>query len=322
MRISLERLSEAAGTTGFRPEVLEKAIQLMNLLQSLLEHPFLQGKLALRGGTALNLFYFDVPRLSVDIDLDYIGALDVDAMKAERPVFERAIEAVCSREGFAVKRIPQGHAGGKWQLRYGSAYGREGNLELDMNYMFREQLWPIDYLDSHKIDQYQATGIPLVCIAETAAGKLAALLSRGKVRDLFDSHQLLHTGSIDHGRLRIAFVVYGGMNRRDWRTVSAEDISFDEREFERQLLPTLRSGMIAAGQIREFGEKLVAECREALSALLPFTSGESEFLDRLLDSGQISSELLTDDKGLQAKINNHPWLKWKAQNVRDFYGIE
>lgn len=321
MRISLEKLLETASTTGFRPEILEKAIQLMHLLHSLPEHPYLKGRLALRGGSALNLFYFELPRLSVDIDLDYIGAVERDAMIAERPVFERAIEAVCSREGFAVRRIPEEHAGGKWLLRYDSAYGQKGNLELDMNYGFRVQLWPINHMDSHRLGPYQASGTPLVCIHEIAAGKLAALLSRGKARDLFDCHQLLHTRDIDREHLRIAFVAYGGMNRRDWRTVSIEDVTFDEQEFERQLVPTLHSGVMTTEQIQEFGMKLVTETRDTLSALLPFSPEESEFLDRLLDKGEIDPEFITDDPDLQDRIKNHPWLKWKALNVKEHHNI-
>jgi hypothetical protein len=41
--------------------------------------------MALKGGTALNLFHFDVPRLSVDIDLNYVGAIERDTMLAENP---------------------------------------------------------------------------------------------------------------------------------------------------------------------------------------------------------------------------------------------
>ena len=60
-------------------------------------------------------------------------------------------------------------------------------------------------------------------------------------RDLFDVHQLLDRGGLDTERLRLAFVVYGAMNRKDWRTVSAEDISFDERQLRDTLLPVLRT---------------------------------------------------------------------------------
>ncbi|MFN2188831.1 MAG: nucleotidyl transferase AbiEii/AbiGii toxin family protein, partial [Candidatus Promineifilaceae bacterium] len=33
-------------------------------------------RVALKGGTTLNLFVFDVPQLSVDIDVNYVGAAD------------------------------------------------------------------------------------------------------------------------------------------------------------------------------------------------------------------------------------------------------
>jgi predicted nucleotidyltransferase component of viral defense system len=58
-----------ATATGFRPEILEKVIHLLNLLEIFRAHLFLKNRCALKGGTALNLFLFDAPRLSVDIDL-------------------------------------------------------------------------------------------------------------------------------------------------------------------------------------------------------------------------------------------------------------
>jgi len=82
MKISPEKLAAEAEATGFRPDVLEKVAQRLGLLDALRSHPFLKGKLALKGGTALNLFVFDVPRLSVDIDLNYVGAEDREGMLA------------------------------------------------------------------------------------------------------------------------------------------------------------------------------------------------------------------------------------------------
>ena len=46
------------------------------------------------GGTALNLFVFDVPSLSVDIDLNYVGAESREAMLDERARLEEALQAV------------------------------------------------------------------------------------------------------------------------------------------------------------------------------------------------------------------------------------
>ena len=69
MRIFRDSLEREASATGFRAEILEKVIHLFSLLDGFQKHPFLRGKWALKGGTALNLFWFDMPRLSVDIDL-------------------------------------------------------------------------------------------------------------------------------------------------------------------------------------------------------------------------------------------------------------
>ncbi|MAG13547.1 MAG: hypothetical protein CMN78_03005 [Spirochaetales bacterium] len=74
--------------------MLEKVLHLMNLLNMLNAHPYLKGKWVLKGGTALNLFLLDMPRLSVDIDLNYTGALAREAMIEDRPKIERAARAV------------------------------------------------------------------------------------------------------------------------------------------------------------------------------------------------------------------------------------
>jgi len=128
VKLSIQRLNAEAEATGFRAEVLEKVIHLLHLLSTMQVHPFLQGKLALKGGTALNLFLFDLPRLSVDIDLNYVGTVPRDEMMTERPKLEEALRAVCAREGFSVTRVPADHAGGRWALRYESALGAGGNL--------------------------------------------------------------------------------------------------------------------------------------------------------------------------------------------------
>ena len=67
---SSEEVLPIAESTGFRAEMIEKVLHLLNLLDKLNHHPMLKGKWVLKGGTALNLFMFDLPRLSVDIDLN------------------------------------------------------------------------------------------------------------------------------------------------------------------------------------------------------------------------------------------------------------
>lgn len=128
LNISSEALSSLTSLTGFRQDVIEKVVRLMSLLNTINSHTFLKGKLALKGGTALNVFIFEFPRLSVDIDLNYIGTIDRGEMLTEKPKIEQALQAVFSREDYNIKRVPTEHAGGKWKLGYQSASGRSGNL--------------------------------------------------------------------------------------------------------------------------------------------------------------------------------------------------
>jgi len=322
MKISPEKLAAEAEATGFRPDVLEKVAHLLGLLDAMQSHPFLKGKLVLKGGTALNLFVFKVPRLSVDIDLNYVGAEDREAMLAERPKIERAVQAIFSREDFNVRRMPEEHAGGKWSLRYQSAFGRGGNLEVDLNFMFRIPLWPVTTIDSHPVGGWRATQIPVLDHHELAAGKLAALFSRRQARDLFDIHRILGMDNLDSNRLRIGFVVYGAMNRKDWRTVSAKDVDFEAAELARQLIPMLRVNTAELHtESAEYGVRLVEECQEGLSTVLPFSDTEREFLDLLLDQGEIDARILTNDAVLQQRIQSQPLLEWKALNVRRHKGF-
>jgi predicted nucleotidyltransferase component of viral defense system len=211
-------------------------------------HPFLKGKLALKGGSALNLFVFNIPRLSVDIDLNYIGAVEREEMLADRPKVEQAIGAVFFREEFTVKRIPVEHAGGKWRLHYQSFTGQSGNLEVDLNFMFRQPLWEVQSVDSRALGDFQARNIPVLDIHELAAGKLAALFARHQARDLFDAHQLLCNTKLDQKRLRTAFVVYGAVNRKDWRTISLEGVAFDPAELKRMLIPVFHGNSAPNGE--------------------------------------------------------------------------
>jgi hypothetical protein len=154
--------------TGFQAEPLEKVRRLLELIESLRSHPFLKERIALKGGTALNLFVFKMPRLSVDIDLNYIGSKDREIMLSDRPKIEQATHAVCGRQGMQVKRFPEEHAGGKWRLTYMSESGRPGTLELDTNFLLRTPLWPPLLMDSHPIGSMKATKVPVLDLHELA----------------------------------------------------------------------------------------------------------------------------------------------------------
>ena len=68
----IDFLGKKAEELGFVRDTLEKVTRIADILEYLNTSPVLKEGLALKGGTAINLTIFNLPRLSVDIDLDYL----------------------------------------------------------------------------------------------------------------------------------------------------------------------------------------------------------------------------------------------------------
>lgn len=316
MKISKQKLIQEASATDFRPEILEKVWHLMALLDAINDHSFLKERLVLKGGTALNLFIFDLPRLSVDIDLNYIGSIEKEVMLLERSLVDRALEAIFKREDLIVRRVPVRHAGGKWQLKYESALGGFGNLEVDLNYMFRVPFYDIQKRRSHFIGSQQTQEISLLHLYELGAGKLSALFHRQASRDLFDAHELLTKQSIDYHEFRIVALLYGVMGTKDWRKISVEDIQFDQQELKHQLVPVLRKSTInKADHLSIWTSSLITGCKNVLNRFMPFSDNESAFLNQLYDHGVVDATIIASNQHMIQKINSHPLLKWKTQLI-------
>ena len=316
--LSFQRL---AAEKGFRTEALETVIRMLDLLEGLCAHHVLKSRIVLKGGTALNLFCLDLPRLSVDIDLNYLGSSERDKMIAERPELERALVAVGGRHGYKVRRSPDAHAGGKWRLAT-SAYGRTRTIEIDINFMHRTPLWTPSLKDSWKIGPYRVHQVPVLDDHELMAGKLVALFDRRASRDLYDTIQWFRNDTLDMQKLRTAFVVYSGMSRRNWSTISLDDIDLTPDEVNSQLLPLLRLEEVPPrSDLDRWTKSLVDECKAHLAFLLPLKPREIEFLALLNQKAEIAAKLLTDDPELQATIQAHPNLHWKAKNVRQHLGL-
>ncbi|MEQ8828098.1 MAG: nucleotidyl transferase AbiEii/AbiGii toxin family protein, partial [Parvibaculum sp.] len=88
-------------------------MRLLDILQEIARDRILSEQFALKGGTALNVFHLGLDRLSVDIDLNYVGALDRAAMETERPQLEAALGRLLASQGYDIRRQPDEHAGGK-----------------------------------------------------------------------------------------------------------------------------------------------------------------------------------------------------------------
>ncbi|MCL2849485.1 MAG: nucleotidyl transferase AbiEii/AbiGii toxin family protein [Micrococcales bacterium] len=102
---------------GFHPRAVDKVRRLLTVLDAINADRTLAPRVCLHGGTALNLFVLGAPRLSVDIDLNYVAATDVAQMRAERPGLEQALLDVA--EGLGLAAVPgKSEHSGRSKLRF------------------------------------------------------------------------------------------------------------------------------------------------------------------------------------------------------------
>jgi predicted nucleotidyltransferase component of viral defense system len=320
---SAQTLQRIADETGHQIGTLEKVMRLLNLLQEIARDSVLAERLVLKGGTALNVFHLGLDRLSVDIDLNYVGALDRTVMEAERPTVDAALNRLLVSQGYGIRRQPDEHAGGKWIGRYASALGGNGTLEIDVNYMAREPLFGATRMNSVPLGEMQARDVLVLDIHEIVAGKLVALIDRHAARDLFDARRILSIDGLDWSRIKAAVLALGASGRRDWRTMSLDAIKGDPREFRQKLAICLpRDRFAGKGDVDAWVGETIALCRERFAFLFVRTANESEFLDGVLDRGEINAGLLDIAPEIRARIGAMPMLAWKCQHIRKHRRLE
>ena len=316
-------LEAVARVTGFPAVDVDKAVRLLALLDDLADHPYLGERVSLFGGTAINMFLLDIPRLSFDLDLNYIGSPDPNVMRAERPRFNAELASLVGAHGLEVRRRPRrtSHAGGKWVLPYHNAWGDRTTLSVDVNFVRRVPLWPPTRRDSHRLGRWQAKGVPVVDPHELAAGKLSAYYERGYPRDLYDAGLIPHLPGLDPGRLRTAFVVYTAGSRKDWRTADQNPpptvLITDLAKELRSALPETEANRLRPADADQYRAELEQEAAAALRLVLPFRPAEQAFLDQARSHAEVVPELLTDDPLLQQRIAAEPWLKWRTQKIKE-----
>ncbi len=277
--------------------------------------PYLKDRFVLKGGTALNLFCFEsIKRLSVDIDLNYIGSVDKKTMMTERVIINEAIFSILQSNGLEQYRAPNHYAGGKFVWLYDSILGSKGTLDIDVNYMHRLPLWPINYR-STKISGYENWLAPVLDIHELAAEKLSALFERNVSRDLFDANNLLNHHHLDIEKLRVAFAVYIGMTKINLDDLNTDFIQVNLRDMKNKLLPVLiqRNLPRTPPRLQKWSEELLLELRKGLGMLLPLTQNEVKFINMIRKSGVIKPNLITTDPELLEKIPMQPGLLWAIE---------
>ncbi|MBI3192875.1 MAG: nucleotidyl transferase AbiEii/AbiGii toxin family protein [Ignavibacteriae bacterium] len=310
--ISSIEIKQIANEYRFNTANVEKVIRLVNLLDEIYSHPFLKKTLVLKGGTAINIFIFDVPRLSVDIDLNYIGSPEKKVMLEERLSVREFLERIVQLQRYE-KVLTENYGSDRFELWYNNVSGNKDRIKVEINYLLRIPL--LKPVVSRKQKIFTNVSLPKVSIMaheELFASKTVALLSRHAARDLYDIYNLSSEKSfmIKKSLLRTCFIFYGIINREDFRTMSIETIdSVSPRDIKRTLYPLLQRELFFDL------EKSKQKVKQFILPLFRFTKKEKGFIESFF-TGQYMPELLFDPNYFSDELSLHPMIEWKQSHIQ------
>jgi predicted nucleotidyltransferase component of viral defense system len=256
---------------------------------------------ALKGGTAINLFIRDLPRLSVDIDLVYLPMDDRDTALAHITNALNRIAASIVEKINGVK-IQKSFESRVDALRLIVKQG-DVQIKIELSPVLRGTVFPEELREvTEKVEeQFGYVEMPVVSLADLYAGKLCAALDRQHPRDLFDVKFLLENEGLSQD-LRKTFLVYLISHNR----TMAELL----RPTRKELQATYDNEFIRMAQIDVPLEELEAVRETMISELnKSLTDAEKRFL--------LSFKALKPDWALLglSNIENLPAVRWKMHNL-------
>jgi len=307
-------LEKIAKDSGFIRDNLEKVIRLNDILIYFNTNPILAENLVLKGGTAINLTVFDMPRLSVDIDLDLNKECSRDDMHAIRESINNEILDYMFMQGYTLSpNAKNPHSLDSWAFYYQNAANNRDNIKIEINYSMRHHIYPVNITQT-KIGFLPSTEIRVIYPIELFGSKIKALIERTAARDLYDVYNMISNSVFteeDLNMLRKSILFYlaiGGSNppKLEYNFDTIDKLKFPQ--IRAHLIPVLRKS-------EQFDfEKAKKTVKEFLSALVVFTDKEKEFIEEFNNNNYVP-ELLFEDEEIIKRIKSHPMAIWKTRKT-------
>ncbi|QVK19579.1 nucleotidyl transferase AbiEii/AbiGii toxin family protein [Mycoplasmatota bacterium] len=305
-------MGKKAKELGFIRDTLEKVTRLADILEYFNTNPLLKDSLALKGGTAINLTIFNLPRLSVDIDLDYIKLDSKDVMLENRKAINSVIDRYMTSQGYTKSlKTKTPHSLDSWVYEYINLIGNKDNIKIEINYSLRAHVLPVEerpIVTQHFSSEYKVKSLAAI---EIFGSKINALLSRAAARDLYDVGNMIKFGLFDESEevlLRKCVVFYAAISAKKInKTFDTKAIdSISKYKIKTDLLPVIR-------RKDQFDLDIVKKVvKQFIKDLMVLTNSEGEFLEQF-ENNKYVPELLFEHSDVLCRIKNHPMALWKTR---------
>lgn len=312
---NLIEIDELATELNFIRDNVEKVIRLGDILKFINNEPILSQNLVLKGGTAINLLIMPVPRLSVDIDLDFTEDCDRPTMLRQRKSITTILQSYMFSNGYRLMpRSKSPFSVDSWIFQYTNTIGNLDNIKVEINYSMRCHLLPTENRFI-QLPIYADVNVRTLSLVELYASKIKALLERGAARDLFDVHNMIQSNLITDSQkqlLRKCVVFYAVVGGKaapsdEFSMQAMEHLQF--KQIRAALFPVLKKGTFYD---LEAAKKNVCAYLEGLMVL---SDAERLFIKQF-NAGEYKPELLFDEMEIVERVRNHPMAIWKTRQDR------
>ena len=311
-------MGRRAAENGFQRDVFEKVYRLKETLKFLNTEPILKEHLLLKGGTAINLTIFDLPRLSVDIDLDYIPNDSRENMLKMRKDISAQLKDYMESEGYFLETgSRKSYSLDAFHFQYVNSSGNRDMIKIEINYSLRAHVLESDVRKITTEAFGQPIEIMTVSPMEIFAAKANALMSRAAARDLYDFNNFVQSKLFleQKSMLRKVIIFYASVSteeiNKSFDTSGIDGITF--RKIKRDLFPMLKKeetrNHFDLDQYKNIAKTYIGELMQA-------TDSEKEYIN-CFEKGIYVPELLFEDKIVIERVKNHPMILWKiAKKVK------
>lgn len=261
---------------------------------------FLDDTFALKGGTAINLFVRDMPRLSVDLDLVFPNHIlpRNEALARINEAIRQAAQRL-EKRGFQTHAPASAAGETKLLIRHGAV-----QVKIEANFVMRGTVQPVRSASLTAVarDVLMADlEIPVVSLEDMYGGKLVAAMDRQHPRDLFDVMQLFEHEGITSG-IRRAFVVYLASSNRPMHEILFPPIKDIRHDYEHNF-QGMTTDPVPLDALLTARERMLREIHQGLD------DDERRFLLSLA-AGIPEWPLL----GI-AHLEHLPGIRWKLHNL-------
>ncbi len=274
------------------------------LMLRVMPHVAAEECFALKGGTAINFFVRNMPRLSVDIDLTWLPLEPRDMALANiGQALHRIATGICKTMPEAAVQESIARSAEHASKLFVST--GEATIKIEPNLVLRGTVYPPEERElsvrAEELFELSAS-INTAAFADLYGGKLCAALDRQHPRDLFDIKVLMDNEGITD-EIRSAFIVYLASHNRPM----SELLNPNKKDF-RQVFEQEFVGMTI--EEVEYDELIAVRKRLIETIKKAMTENEKKFL-LSIKYGEPAWDLMP-----MAGIDQLPALQWKLINIQ------